>query len=220
MVRDLIVNCLFYRDRWAFSCGQARLLTKEKFLCSDAEHKSYRKCWQEKIYQIFSSWILNKCLYICHCTIWCKKEACHSPWNCAQKGSMSHIFFLVSLSHWKLVLFVDWKLRLVAAVESVIHRIPKKSSQSELRQLLHTWVIPLCLKRCSFRDQGPIGTFFTFWVPIGSLYIVQGPYFQFTFANICFGSLFLLPRVSILSLLGPCCRDLSSLSILCFLWPP
>ena len=52
-VRDLIVNCLFYRDRWAFSCGQARLLTKEKFLCSDAEHKSYRKCWQEKKNQIF-----------------------------------------------------------------------------------------------------------------------------------------------------------------------
>ena len=163
---------------------------------------------------------INKCLHICLCTISCKKEAYHSPWNCAQKGSMSHIFFLVSLSHWKLVLFVDWKLRLVAAVESVIHRIPKNSNQSNSRQLLHTWVIPLCLKRCSFRYQGPIGTFFTFWVPIGSLYIFQGPCFQFTFANICFGSLFLLPRVSILSLLGPCCRDLSSLSILCFLWPP
>ena len=32
-----------------------------------------------------------------------------------------------------------------------------------------------------FRDQVPIGTFLTFWVPIGSLFIFQGPYFQ------CFG---------------------------------
>ena len=32
-----------------------------------------------------------------------------------------------------------------------------------------------------FRDRVPIGTFLTFWVPIGSLFIFQGPYFQ------CFG---------------------------------
>ena len=122
-VRDLIVNCLFYRDRWAFSCGQARLLTKEKFLCPDAEHKSHRKCWQEKKNQIFYKQVPS---YLSlYRLMYCKKEAYHSPRNCAQKGSMSHIFFLVSLSHWKLVLFVDWKLRLVTAVESVIHRIPK-----------------------------------------------------------------------------------------------
>ena len=36
-------------------------------------------------------------------------------------------------------------------------------------------------KRPYFRDRVPIGTFLTFWVPIGSLFIFQGPYFQ------CFG---------------------------------
>ena len=30
-----------------------------------------------------------------------------------------------------------------------------------------------------FRDRVPIGTFLTFWVLIGSLFIFQGPYFQF-----------------------------------------
>ena len=137
---------------------------------------------------------LNERLYICLCIISCKKEAYHSPRNCAQKGSMSYIFFLVSLSHWKLVLFVDWKLWLVAAVESVIHRIPKNSNQSNSRQLLHTWVIPLWVKGCPLRYQGPIGTFFTFWVPLycsGSLFSIyfckylfwvpifaaEGPYF-------------------------------------------
>ena len=29
-----------------------------------------------------------------------------------------------------------------------------------------------------YRDRVPIGTFLTFWVPIGSLFIFQGPYFQ------------------------------------------
>ena len=32
-----------------------------------------------------------------------------------------------------------------------------------------------------FRDRVPVGTLLTFWVPIGSLFIFQGPYFQ------CFG---------------------------------
>ena len=32
-----------------------------------------------------------------------------------------------------------------------------------------------------FRDRVPIGTLLTFWVPIGSLFIFQGPYFH------CFG---------------------------------
>ena len=70
---------------------------------------------------------------------------------------------------------MDWKLWLVAAVESVIHRIPKNSNQSNSRQLLHTWVIPLWVKGCPLRDQGPIGTFFTFWVPLycsGSLFSI------------------------------------------------
>ena len=32
-----------------------------------------------------------------------------------------------------------------------------------------------------FRDRVPIGTFLTFWIPIGSLFIFKGPYFH------CFG---------------------------------
>ena len=30
-----------------------------------------------------------------------------------------------------------------------------------------------------YRDQVPIGTFLASWVPIGSLFILQGPYFRF-----------------------------------------
>ena len=49
----------------------------------------------------------------------------------------------------------------------------------------HLWFMSVEIKmHCSpkgpyFRDRVLIGTFLTFWVPIGSLFIFQGPYFQY-----------------------------------------
>ena len=53
---------------------------------------------------------------------------------------------------------------------------------SKQKKLLDLGYIYHCSQKGPyFRDRVPIGTFLTFWVPIGSLFIFQGPYFQ------CFG---------------------------------
>ena len=75
----------------------------------------------------------------------------------------------------------------------------------------------ISLKHCSqkgpyYRDRVPIGTFLTFWVPIGSLFIFQGPYFQ------CFGKF--TQRMSIQS---ACTQKLVNLicAIICsWKWSP